>query len=187
MKARIVGALALVLAGCSLPVMRSEQDRWVIQAEELARAGEYRGALETYRRALDNSTRNAATERALVGLARLYVAPENPHRDYRRALETFDRLLKEYPESASVGEARAWRELLSTFLGQREEVERTRQEAERARQESQRQRDEAERARQEVQRQRDEIERARQEVQRIRQDLERLKQIELELERQRRR
>lgn len=166
MSTRILVVLALVLAACSLPVIRSEQDRWVLQAEELVRAGEYRGALEAYRRALNDSPRNAAAERALIGLAGLYVTPENPHRDYRRALETFERLLKEYPESASVDEARAWRELLSAFLAQRDEAERARQEADRARQE---------------------VERARQEMQRVRQDLERLKQVELELERQRRR
>lgn len=187
MRARVLAALVLLLAGCSFHVTRSEQDRLVLQAQELVRAGEYGGALEAYRRALDDSLKNSVTEQALLGLARLYVTPENPHRDYRRALEVFDRLLREYPESARAGEARAWRELLSAFLSQRDEAERVRQEVERTRQETEQARREGERWRQEAERARQEVERTRQEVQRIRQDLERLKQIELELERQRRR
>ncbi len=147
-----LAALALLLAGCTLPVTRPSPERLIAQAEEMVRAGDYRGAQEAYRRALSDFPKNSSTDRALFGLARLYVTPENPGRDYRRAYENFERLLTEHPESVWEGDARAWRELLSAYLSQREEAER-----------------------------------ARQEAQRVRKDLERLKEIEMELERQRRR
>lgn len=149
MKPHSLLGLALLLAGCSLPLTRPAEDRWIIRAEEMVRVGDYRGAHEAYSRALSE---NSATDRALFGLVRLYVAPDNPNRDYRRAYEHVERLLREFPHSASASEARAWRGLLSAFLSQREEAER-----------------------------------ARQEVQRIRQDLDRLKQIDQDLDRQRRR
>ena len=103
-------------------------------AEEMARAGDYRGAQEAYRRALSDSTKRSFADRALYGLARLYVAPDNSNRDYRRAYEHFERLLREFPQSAWAPEARAWRELLSFSLSQREEAERARQEVQRIRQ-----------------------------------------------------
>ncbi len=167
MRARSLLALTLLLAGCGLATTRPSEERLMIaRAEEMARAGDYRGAQEAYQRAINDFPKDSSTDQALFGLARLYVAVDNPGRDYRRAHENFERLLKEFPQSARVEEARAWRQLLSALLSQREE---------------------AEKARQEVQRVREEAEKARQEVQRIRQDLERLKQIEIELERQRRR
>lgn len=181
MRTRSLLALTLLLAGCAIATTRPSEERLMIaRAEEMARAGDYRGAQEAYQRAINDLPKNSSTDQALFGSARLYVAVDNPGRDYRRARENFERLLKEFPQSAWVEEARAWRELLSAFLSQREETET-------ARQEVQGQREETEKARQEVQRIREEAEKARQEVQRIRQDLERLKQIERELERQRRR
>lgn len=124
-----LAALGLVLAGCTLPVTRPSPERLVAEAEEMVRARDYRGAQEAYRRALSEFQKNSSTDRALFGLARLYVTPENPGRDYRRAYENFERLLAEHPESVLAGEARAWRELLSAYLSQREEAERARQEA----------------------------------------------------------
>lgn len=149
MRSRALLGLALLVAGCSLPLPRPAEDRWITRAEEMVRVGDYRGAHEAYGRALSEKS---TTDRALFGLARLYVAPDNPNRDYRRAYEHVERLLREFPHSAWAPEARAWRELLAAFLGQKEAAER-----------------------------------ARQEVQRIRQDLDRLKQIDQELDRQRRR
>ena len=146
--------LGLLLTGCSLPFTRQHRDaeQWVVRAEAMTQTGNYPEAHAAYGRALNASAKNGPTDRVLFGLARLYTMPENPNRDYRRAYEHLERLLKEHPQSQRVGEARAWRDLLATFLAQREEMARLRQD-----------------------------------VQRIRQDLERLKQLELELERQRRR
>lgn len=183
MRARSLLALGLLLAGCSLPVTRPPEEALIARAEQMVRAGDYRGAQEAYQRALADSPKDSSTDRALFGLARLYVEAENPGRDYRRAHENFERLVKEFPESGLAQEARAWRELLSTFLSQGEEAERARREIERVRQEAEQSRLEAERARREAQRIRQDVERLKQ----MERDLERLKQIERELERQRRR
>ena len=110
--------------------------------------------------------RSRPADRALLGLGRLYVSPDNANRDYRQAYQQFDRLAREYPESPVAGEARAWRDVLGAVLREREETIRARQETDRLRRE---------------------LQRARQEAEAIRQDLERLKRLELELERPRRR
>jgi tetratricopeptide (TPR) repeat protein len=170
-RARAVIGAGLLLAGCGLPGARRQAERTdlVARADTLARAGDFRTAEATYRRVVDAATHDAPADpvrdRALLGLGRLYVAPDNPERDYRQAYQHFDRLARERPDSPAAVEARAWRDLLAS---------------------AQRQRDEAMRARQEAQRLRQELRRAREEIEAFRRDLDRLKRIELDLERQRR-
>ena len=160
---------ALLLAGCGLPGLARQEERpadLVARADALARAGDFGTAEATYRRVLDAPPRDRPADRALLGLGRLYVSPDNANRDYRQAYQQFDRLAREYPESPVAGEARAWRDVLGAVLREREETIRARQETDRLRRE---------------------LQRARQEAEAIRQDLERLKRLELELERPRRR
>lgn len=172
MKAWGLLLLGLSLAGCGGLAFtrggdaRRQAEQLVARAEDLSRAGKYPEAEQTYRQVVDQSATDSPADRALYGLARLQVAPDNPTRDYRQAQGTFERLLREHPQSSWSPEARAWRDALAALQAQREEALAARREAERFRQDALR---------------------SRQDAQRIRQDLERLKQLELELERQRRR
>lgn len=183
---RAVGGLltGLLLAGCGLPGPMRQEERpadLVARGDALARAGDFGSAEAMYRRVLDAPLRDRPADppadrpadRALLGLGRLYVSPDNANRDYRRAHQQFDRLAREHPESPVAGEARAWRDLLGVVLREREETTRARQETTRARQETDRLRRE--------------LQQARQEAEAIRQDLERLRRLEIELERPRRR
>jgi tetratricopeptide (TPR) repeat protein len=161
----------LLLAGCGLPGPGRQEERTadlVARADTLARSGDFKAAEAAYRRVLDTPRRDVPPDRdrALLGLGRLYVAPDNPGRDYRQAYQQFERLAREHPDSPAAAEARAWRDVLGAAQRQREDAARARQETERLRQE---------------------LKRARQEAEAIRQDLDRLKRIELDLERQRRR
>ena len=163
----------LLLAGCGLPGLARQEERpadIVARADALARAGDFETAEATYRRVLDAPPRDrpadSPADRALLGLGRLYVSPNNTHRDYRQAYQHFERLAREYPESPVAGEAGAWRDVLGAVLREREETIRARQETDRLRRE---------------------LQRARQDAEAIRQDLERLKRLELELERRRQR
>jgi hypothetical protein len=172
--------LGLLLAGCGLPGTVRREDTTadlVARADVLARSGDFRTAEATYRQVLDaparDGTPDPAWDRALLGLGRLYVSPDNPARDHRQAYQQFDRLARERPDSPQAPEARAWREVLNAAQRQREETTRAREETTRARQE-------AERLRRELRR-------SREEADAFRQDLDRLKRLELDLERQRRR
>ena len=171
---RAVGGLlmGLLLTGCGLPGLMRQEERppdLVARGDALARAGDFGSAEATYRRVLDAPLRDRPADRpadrALLGLGRLYVSPDNANRDYRQAYQQFDRLAREHPESPVAGEARAWRDLLGVVLREREEAIRARQETDRLRRE---------------------LQRARQEAEAIRRDLQRLNRLELELERRRR-
>jgi chromosome segregation ATPase len=101
-------------------------------------------------------------DRALFGLARLALAPENPSRDEREAARYLDRVLLEYPQSPLGAEARAWRELLRSLERLQRDVQRQQQD---------------------LQRLRRVLEHEQQEVARLQQERERLRQVDLEFER----
>ena len=52
---------------------------------------------------------------ALFDLGLLHMHPDNPGRDYRKALAGFTRLLKEQPRSPLTDEARIWADVLETL------------------------------------------------------------------------
>jgi hypothetical protein len=124
--------------------------------------GRYMEAREEYSTVLMGRDAPAGADRALLGLARLALAAENPGRDERQAAMFLDRLVREYPESGWIVEARTWRDLLRTLDRLQGDVRRHQHDLQRVR-----------RLR----------ERDQQEVVRLRQERERLRQIDLELER----
>lgn len=127
--------LGLLLAACSA-APRGGLTGWVqtrqllVRADSLARDGDTAGAQQIYRQIIREYPGSSLTARALFRLARLYVTPETPTRDYGEAYRYFDRLLTEYPESAHAAEARAWREALRQLLAREQEAARIRQDLE---------------------------------------------------------
>jgi hypothetical protein len=138
-------------------------------AETLARAGRYAEAQAGYAAVLAPPTAPIGAERALLGLARLALIPENPRRDEREAAGYLDRLLREYPTSAWAPEARTWQDLLTSVGQHRGQVERLRQDVRRHQQE--------------MERLRRDLLREQQDALGLRQTLDRLRQIDIELER----
>jgi hypothetical protein len=124
--------------------------------------GRYPDAREAYASVLAESGAPVEGDRALLGLARLALAPENPGRDEREATRYLDRLLRDYPRSAWAREARTWRHLFEKLEQLKGDVRLQRQELERLRRD---------------------LQREQQETVRLRQEREHLRQIDLEYER----
>jgi hypothetical protein len=134
----------------------------VEDADTLARAGRYAAARERYTTVLAAGRDAPDADRALLGLARLALAPDNSERDERAAAAYLDRLIGEYPNSAWALEARTWREVLGTTSRLRQLVRRQQQELEGLRRN---------------------LRQEQKEAVRLRQERERLRQIDAELER----
>jgi len=197
MKGRaLLALLGFLVTGCSSLSLAPHVERYqagqrLARADELASAGRYQDARDTYAGLLEAFPTFPSADHALFGLGRLHTRPDNPNRDYQQAYRFFDRLVTEFPQSQRAEEARAWRELLAAFLARgdalatsQREAERLRQEAEQARR---RHRDEVAHGRRERDRLRQEAEQARRTAQRLEQNLDQLKEMEIDLERQRRR
>jgi len=182
---RLLPLLLLVAAcaggpwpGPTVAAPPDDTERLVRVAEERAREGAHAEAARLF----EEVTRRpspAFGDRALLGLARLFVDPEYAGRDYRRAYLVADRLLREYPDSYCAAEARAWRDLIGAYLSRGQEVEQRTQELERRTQELEQHTKELER----FKRVDLELERRTQELERRTRELERLKRVDLELER----
>lgn len=168
-KSLCFGAL-LLLTACSSAPWRPVTD-WVQvwqllnRADTLARNGDHAGARALYEQVIQDYPGSPLTPQALFRLARLEVTPDSPLRNYRQAHAHFDRLVKEYPDSAYAADARAWRETLGQLLAREQEAARIRQDMERLKG----------------------VElHLEQEAARVRQDMERLNRLEMEQERGRR-
>ena len=94
------------------------------EADTLARTGGYPAAARILEELARQPPTPTARARALYALGRLFVLADNPGRDYRQALVYFERLAREYPESAYTTDARAWRELISAYFARIQELER---------------------------------------------------------------
>jgi TolA-binding protein len=71
-------------------------------------AGDFEGALRLGEEALEQDPAAGLADAAVFDLALLSVHYGNPKKDYRKALSLFRRLVKDYPHSQLVDEARIW-------------------------------------------------------------------------------
>jgi tetratricopeptide (TPR) repeat protein len=100
-----------------------DTDRLLRDADARAHAGAHVAAARLYDQVARLAPPSAFRDRALYGLGRLLVQPDNPGRDYRQAYAWFDRLLRDHPRSPLAPDARAWHELLGAYLARSEEIE----------------------------------------------------------------
>jgi len=96
------------------------------RAAKLISQGDYDGSLRETQRILSLSGKNPPGDRALFNMALIYASGENPQKDYEKALLFLQRMIREYPQSSLVEEAKTWAQVL-------QENERFRQESERLR------------------------------------------------------
>jgi hypothetical protein len=144
-------------------------------AEREAKGGSHAEATRMFEEVLRRPGREFG-DRALIGLTWLLVDPDSAGRDYGRAYLVTERLVREYPDSAYAGEARAWRDLLGSYLVRERELER------RMRELDQRDRELAGRV-ERIQMLDRELQQRTWEVERLNQELKRLKILDVELER----
>ena len=96
------------------------------RATKLCSQGDYDGSFRENQRVLSLSGKNPPGDRALFNMALIYASSENPKKDDEKALLFLRRMIREYPESSLVEEAKTWAKVL-------QENERSRQETERLR------------------------------------------------------
>ena len=79
------------------------------KSQELLAAGDYGRALIENQKALQLRGARPPADRALFNIALIYASPQNPKRNYQRALESLDRLAARFPESSYTEIGRVWR------------------------------------------------------------------------------
>jgi tetratricopeptide (TPR) repeat protein len=77
-------------------------------SQKLLAQGNYEGALKENRRILSLSGQNPPRDEALFNMGLIHAHPGNTKKDYARALTFFKRLIKDYPQSSWVEQAKTW-------------------------------------------------------------------------------
>ena len=93
----LVAAAALFLGGCSPFAAGSQAKASLADANAAFLRGEYTTALDTYAQVVESYP--AAGDRALFEMGIIHGHPRNPQKDERKALDAFQRLIRDYPES----------------------------------------------------------------------------------------
>lgn len=78
------------------------------EARRLLARKQFDTALRDYQQIHKRSRETGSGEEALLMLGLAHAHPDNPKKDYPKALEYLNRLIREYPDSASAEQAKAW-------------------------------------------------------------------------------
>lgn len=95
---------------------RADEKRAV--ADSLARfnrllsQGDYEGALRESNRVLSIAGKSTPADEALFNAGLVYADYRNPKKDFKRAIGFFERIVKEFPQSALVQESEIWLRVL---------------------------------------------------------------------------
>ncbi len=95
-------------------------------AKKLISERKYSDALTTLQKALHDGQYGASAPDIRYLIATVYVAADNPQRDYSQALVEFDEFLRLYPDHERAVEAKSWRHAIKLILEAKKENERLR-------------------------------------------------------------
>ena len=82
------------------------------RGKRLLARGDYRNALNEIEKVFSLAGRNIPVDEALFYTGLIHAFPENPARNYGKAVVVFKRLIKEYPRSSMIAPAKALLDLL---------------------------------------------------------------------------
>jgi tetratricopeptide (TPR) repeat protein len=88
---------------------------YLASAKKLLEQGDFDGSLKRSQRSLSLSGKTPPGDEALFTMALVYVHYKNPKKDYVKAIGLFERLLREYPESALADQSRTWVDVLQVI------------------------------------------------------------------------
>ncbi len=85
---------------------------YLLLTDELITIKDFKKALDVNQKALSISENTHRFDEILFNIGLIYAHHENPGKNFRISVSYFERLIKEYPESPLVDQARAWKGLL---------------------------------------------------------------------------
>lgn len=85
-----------------------EADGHLQLAKQLLGKGDYEASFKESQKALALARENAPGDAAVFHMGLLYADPNNPRKNNKRAIGFFNRVIKNYPESPWVEQAKIW-------------------------------------------------------------------------------
>jgi len=101
--------MPLLTSGCALTPQKMRQGkRHLNQAEKLIDKGDYEGALKEDKQAANLLSGISPGDKALFHMGLIWAHPDNPKRDYGKALECFQQVAHNFPNSSLKEDVRVW-------------------------------------------------------------------------------
>ncbi len=97
------------------------------RARKLMDQGDYEAALEENQRVLSLSEENSLADQALFNMGLIYAHSGNPKKNYGSSRLFFLRLIKDFPQSPLVEEAKSWAAVLKDNETLRQVIEKSKQ------------------------------------------------------------
>ena len=103
--------MSLLLSNCAAtkPVpLRNEAQEHLLRGQALLSQRNYNGALAEFQKVLSLPPDKPSKDEALLNIGLVYAHSGNPQRDLEKSLEFFKRLIKHFPKSSLVEQAKIW-------------------------------------------------------------------------------
>lgn len=118
-------AVLLLCAGCvTTPTFQKKwQGRKHLDlAEKSLKKGDYEGALREYDQVLRLFPSDSPGDKALYHMGIIWAHPDNHRRDYKKALEYFQRLAHNFPQSDLNQEGSVWLSVMNEYIRCRDRI-----------------------------------------------------------------
>jgi hypothetical protein len=103
----LAGLMVLLLSGCS-SLERSRFAGDLQHAADLYARGDFEGSLTANYNILARSEGKPPGDQALFNMGLIYADNKYAKKDYRKSVTFFQRVVREYPESPLVAQAKTW-------------------------------------------------------------------------------
>lgn len=90
-------------------------NNYLLLSSKYLEQGKYEKSLKESRRILANSSKKSDKGEALFSIALVYAHYNNPDKDFQKAAEYFAKLIKEYPGSPLIEQAKIWLNVLDVI------------------------------------------------------------------------
>ena len=123
----LAGLTMFLLFGCS-SLQQSRLSGDLQNAEELYARGDFEGGLKANQNIMSLCEKKPPCEQALFNMGLIYASNNYAKKDYRKSMAMFQRVVREYPQSSLVPQARTWIGVLAVIERSKDidiEIERT--------------------------------------------------------------
>lgn len=106
---------------------KAEAYEYLLDGEKLLLAGKYEDSLKKIQKALSLSANQPPGDEALFNMGLIYAHFGNPNKNYEKSLNYFKKLMKDYPLSPLVAQAKIWTVVLQENRELSQMIEKSKQ------------------------------------------------------------
>ncbi len=109
----------LLVAGCATTsqwIDRGQANVYLRDAEKHMFEGDYPAAIKNDQQVLVIFPKSYPGDKALFHLGLIFAHPDNPHKDDKKSLHYFATLIRDFPESELIMQARIWSATLTVLI-----------------------------------------------------------------------